>query len=89
MCVSAIEECNGWTFEDEDDLTRNTSESLGLEARVKVVNDSSQKLLISGYGQEQVRRIIINRIKSYERKFEESMSVGEGSSTEHLEKVVG
>ena len=62
-----------------NDLTRrllNTSESLGLEDRVKVVNDYSQKLLNSGYGQEQVRRIIINGIKSYERKFEESMRAG-------------
>ena len=62
-----------------NDLTRrllNTSESLGLEARIKVVNDYSQKLLNSGYGQEQVRRIIINGIKSYERKFEESMRAG-------------
>ena len=57
----------------------NTSDSLGLEAIVEVVNNHSQKLLISGYGQEQVRMIIINGIKSYERKFEESMSVGEGS----------
>ena len=57
-----------------NDLVRrllNTSESLGMENRIKVVDDYSQKLLNSGYRREQVQRIIVNGIKAYERKLKE------------------
>ena len=55
-----------------NDLTRrllNTSESLDDEVRVEVINKYSQKLINSGYGVEQVRRIIINGIKGYHQSF--------------------
>ena len=45
-----------------NDLTRrllNTSESLGMNAKVKVVDMYSQKLTNSGYRVDQVRRIVI------------------------------
>ena len=45
-----------------NDLIRrmlNTSEMMGLEERIKIVDEYSQKLLNSGYGLDQVRRIVI------------------------------
>ena len=58
-----------------NDLTRrllNTSERLSMDERIKVVDDYSQKLFNSGYTLEQVRRIITNGIKGYEKKLTES-----------------
>ena len=44
----------------------NTSESLGAEAKKKVVDDYSQKLMNSGYSREQAAKMIVNGIKGYE-----------------------
>ena len=62
-----------------NDLTRrllNTSESLGMDAKIRVVDHYSQKLINSGYGLEQVRRIVVNGIKGYERRVKESKIEG-------------
>ena len=58
-----------------NDLTRmllNTSETLGMEEKVKVVDRYSQKMFNSGFGLEQVRRIVTNGIKGYERRLREN-----------------
>ena len=47
-----------------------------LMSGVKVVDDYSQKLFNSGYGTAQVRRIILNGIKGYEKRLQESRSEG-------------
>ena len=52
-----------------NDLIRrllNNCEELGEGARLKVVDDYTQKLTNSGYRGEQLRRIIANGIKGYE-----------------------
>ena len=52
-----------------NDLVRrllNTSEQEGADVRSKVVDDYAQELTNSGYGIDQVRKIIINGIKGYE-----------------------
>ena len=57
-----------------NDLIRrllNTSEAMGMEERVKIVDHYSQKLINSGYSLEQVQKIIINGIKGYERRRKE------------------
>ena len=62
-----------------NDLTRrllNTSESLGDDERIDVINKYSQKLVNSGYRVEQIRKVIINGIKGYERRLRESMRPG-------------
>ena len=62
-----------------NDLTRrllNTSESLGMNAKVKAVDMYSQKLTNSGYRVDQVRRIVINGIKGYEKRVQESRIKG-------------
>ena len=62
-----------------NDLTRrllNTSESLGMNAKVKVVDMYSQKLTNSGYRVDQVKRIVINGIKGYEKRVQESRIEG-------------
>ena len=62
-----------------NDLIRrllNTSERLGLEDRIKVVDKYSQKLLNSGFKIEQVRTIVVNGVKGYERKVKESRRPG-------------
>ena len=62
-----------------NDLTRrllNTSESLGMDAKIQVVDHYSQKLINSGFGVEQVRKIVINGIKGYEKRVQESRQVG-------------
>ena len=62
-----------------NDLTRrmlNTSESMAIEERVKIVDGYAKKLLTSGYGIEQTRRIIINGIKGYAKKLSESRKLG-------------
>ena len=72
--VSAMEE-NSKMKTLANDLTRrllNTSETLGLEERVRVVDNYSQKLVNSGFGIIQVRKIIINGILGYERRVKES-----------------
>ena len=54
-----------------NDLVRrlkNNSEELGMGAKVKIVDDYTQKLLNSGYKGEQLKRIITNGIKGYENK---------------------
>ena len=61
-----------------NDLIRrllNTSEYLEDGVRVKVIDDYSQKLFNSGFGTEQVRRIIINGISGYEKKLKESENI--------------
>ena len=62
-----------------NDLTRrllNTSESLGMDAKISVVDQYSQKLMNSGFRVEQIRRIVINGIKAYEKRVQESRSEG-------------
>ena len=52
-----------------NDLVRrlcNTMESLGAREQHLVVDGYAQKLLNSGYGKEQVRKIVVNGIKGYE-----------------------
>ena len=77
MCIqkkSAMEE-NSKMKTLANDLTRrllNTSERLSMDERIKVVEDYIQKLFNSGYTLEQVRRIITNGIKGYEKKLTES-----------------
>ena len=54
-----------------NDLIRrllNSSEELGRGAKVKVVDEYAQKLANSGYGREQIKRILCNGIKGYEGK---------------------
>ena len=54
-----------------NDLIRrlmNNSEQLGQGAKIKIVDDYSQKLLNSGFRGEQLRKIISNGIKGYEGK---------------------
>ena len=61
-----------------NELTRrllNTSEALVDEDRVMVVDNYTQKLMNSGFGVEQIRKIIVNGILAYERKLRESRSV--------------
>ena len=56
-----------------NDLTRrllNMSEDLGMDERVKVIDDYSQKIINSGYSRDQTRKIVINGIKAYENKLE-------------------
>ena len=53
------------------DLVRrllNSKESLGAEERMRVVDGYAQKLLNSGYSQDQTRRILVRGIKGYEGK---------------------
>ena len=53
-----------------NDLTRrllNTSVRLGMEEKIKVIDAYSQKLLNAGFGLDQVRRIVTNGIKGFER----------------------
>ena len=47
---------------------KNNAEELGDGAKVKIVDDYSQKLLNSGFRGEQLQRIITNGIKGYESK---------------------
>ena len=61
-----------------NELTRrllNTSESLGDEERVVVVDRYTQKLINSGFGVEQTRKIVVNGILAYERKLRESRTI--------------
>ena len=54
-----------------NDLIRrlqNNSESLGVEAKLQIVDEYSQKLANSGYKGEQLKKIICNGIKGYENK---------------------
>jgi hypothetical protein len=62
-----------------NDLIRrlsNTCERLDDTERIKVVDDYSQKLVNSGYGIKQVRRIILTGLKGYERILRESKKDG-------------
>ena len=62
-----------------NDLVRrllNTSEELGEEYRLRVVNDYTQKLANSGYKREQLKRIIANGIKGYEARKRRSIVEG-------------
>ena len=45
---------------------KNTSESLGGAAKVRAVDQYSQKLRNSGYMRDQIARIITNGVKGYE-----------------------
>ena len=54
-----------------NDLVRrlmNTSEDLGKGAKIKVVEEYSQKLVNSRYRGDKLRRIVTNGIKEYENK---------------------
>ena len=54
-----------------NDLVRrlqNNSEDLGAWSKRNIVDQYAQKLLNSGYGMDQVRKIICNGIKGYEGK---------------------
>ena len=71
---SAMEE-NGKMKTLSNDLTRrllNTSESLGMEERITVVDDYGQRMLNSGFGIAQSQKIVLNGLKDYERKVRES-----------------
>ena len=46
----------------------NTSELLDIDRRVRVVNDYAQKLINSGFGIDQSRKIIVGGLVSYERR---------------------
>ena len=46
----------------------NTSELLGMEKRVMVVDDYGQKLINSGFGVDQSRTIVVGGLVSYERR---------------------
>ena len=84
-----------------NDLTRrllNTSESIEMDERIKIIDDYSQKLVNSGYGIDQVRRIVLNGIKGYERKLMESResggrkihrTAGESSGMRSRKKLLG
>ena len=64
-----------------NDLIRrllNTSEAMGIEERIKIVDQYSQKLINSGYGVDQVQKIIINGIKGYERRLKEDRDGSRG-----------
>ena len=76
--LTAMEENSKMKTLSNDLIRRllNTSEALGMEERVKIVDDYGQKLLNSGYGIEQTRTIIINGLKGYEKKLKESRSGG-------------
>ena len=61
-----------------NELTRrllNTSELLGDVERVVILDNYSQKLRNSGYGLDQIRKIILNGIKCYEKKLWESRTI--------------
>ena len=76
--MSAMEENSKMKTLSNDLIRRllNTSEGLGLEERIKVVDNYSLKLLNSGFKLEQVRTIIVNGVKGYERKVKESKRPG-------------
>ena len=76
--MSAMEENSKMKTLSNDLIRRllNTSERLGLEKRIKVVDNYSQKLLNSGFKLEQVRTIIVNGVSGYERKVKESKRPG-------------
>ena len=62
-----------------NDLTRrllHIEQSMGVKEQVRVINEYSQKLFNSGYKKEQVKRIIINGVKAFERRLSESESGG-------------
>ena len=62
-----------------NDLTRrllHIEQSMGVEEQVRVINEYSQKLFNSGYKKEQVKRIIINGVKAFERMLSENESGG-------------
>ena len=46
---------------------RNTSEWIGSSERIEVINKFCQKLATSGYGREQIGRIITAGLKGYEK----------------------
>ena len=66
--TSAMEENNKIKILSNDLVRRlcNTMETLGAKEQHMVIDNYSQKLLNSGYGREQVQRIIVNGIKGYE-----------------------
>ena len=55
---------------------KNNAEELGEGAKVKIVDDYSQKLLNSGFRGEQLQRIVTNGIKGYESKLKRCMEQG-------------
>ena len=62
-----------------NDLIRrmsNTSELLEDGLRREIVDSYGQKLVNSGYGVEQARRIVLSGLKGYESKLVESRKVG-------------
>ena len=72
-----------------NDLKRRmltTSELVDNKVRNEIVDRYAQKLTNSGYGLEQVRRIIVGGLKGYERKLAESRREG-GNSTRVRETV--
>ena len=70
---------NGKMQSLSNDLIRrllNTSETLGMAAKLEVVDNYTQKLFNSGYQISQARRIVLNGIKGYERRVKESRTEG-------------
>ena len=61
-----------------NELTRrllNTSEALENKVRVQIIDDYSQKLRNSGYELNQIRKIVKNGLKGYEKKLWESRNI--------------
>ena len=61
-----------------NDLTRrllNTSESLGIDERITVIDDYGHRMLNSGFGITQSQKIVLNGIKDHERKLRESRKI--------------
>ena len=46
----------------------NTSEMVPMEQRITVVDDYGQRLTDSGYGIDQIRRVIVGGLTGYERR---------------------
>ena len=62
-----------------NDLVRrllNSSEDLGKAAKIKIVDEYTQKLANSGYKGEQLKKIITNGIKGYEGKRRRALIAG-------------
>ena len=53
----------------------NTSEELGKDERLTVVDEYAIKVVNSGYGLKQTREILVGGLKGYERKLKLSLDL--------------
>ena len=99
MKKSALSE-NSKVASLSQDLVRrmkNTSERLTIKERVRIVNEYSVKLTVSGYKKDQVKKIIIAGLKGYEKLRLRDMkgegklhrSAAEGAGARHRKKLLG